>query len=84
MEMNWTDDKPARPGAYWVRGHRIELKCKVNALVEVREIEGVISCNLHRVNTNNRDREFFPVAQCSDRFQWCGPLVPAIPGSQAP
>lgn len=74
MELNWMKSKPTVPGAYWVRGYHIGHRRDV-ALVVVSEHGGELCSNLHSSNSDNDD-EPTPLANHSDRFEWCGPLVP--------
>ena len=75
MELYWTKNKPTTPGAYWVRGYEVGRSHR-KALVVVMERGGELCSNLHSTNSDNDD-EPTPLANHSDRFEWCGPLVPA-------
>lgn len=71
----WTTEKPAAPGAYWVRGFRLGEPNSRPALVEVaRNEEGELLCNLNEHNTNDETHQWTLVADCADRFEWFGPL----------
>lgn len=72
--MNWTTEKPTQPGGYWIRGWNIGSEHE-SALIEVREIDGELRCNLHAVNTHTDDDDFdMWIEDCSPDFEYCGPL----------
>lgn len=71
----WTHEKPKVPGAYWVRGNLLQA----DALVQVKEVSGVLWCNLH---TSTSEQNFdFTIRQLSDDFEWLGPLMPQEPAN---
>jgi len=71
----WTHTKPTVPGAYWVRGFRIEEPDSRPALVEVAINEnGTLLCNMNDSNTNDQTREWSWVEDLAERFEWLGPL----------
>ena len=74
MDLNWTKNKPIAPGAYWVRGYHVGHRDDI-ALVEVREVDGELCSNLH--NSNSDPRDPMPLADHSDRFEWCDAFMPA-------
>ena len=76
MELHWTKNRPTVPGAYWVRGYWLGRPNKA-ALVEVRYLDGELCSNLHCTNSDDDNDGFDTLANHSDKFEWCGPLVPA-------
>ena len=76
MELNWTTNNPTEAGAYWVRGYNFRHRDEA-ALVEVRRIGNCLCSNLHATNSDNDSDNFDSLASHNDRFEWCGPLVPA-------
>ncbi|TIH10805.1 hypothetical protein [Pseudomonas leptonychotis] len=66
----WTHDKPAAPGAYWVRGNLLQA----DALVQVKEFSGALCCNLHGITSEQKFG--FTIHQLSEDFEWLGPLAP--------
>ncbi|WP_225013509.1 hypothetical protein [Pseudomonas aeruginosa] len=69
----WTSNKPAVEGAYWVRG---------NGLVEpfvvlVKLDQGELWCNLHMRNTDTNFGYGYAVDDLNSEFEWCGPLAAA-------
>lgn len=74
--IQWTNNKPIEPGAYWVRGFRIGEQDYRPALVEVACNEaGTLLCNMNDSNTNDDLREWSCVEDLAERFEWCGPLL---------
>jgi len=77
MELNWTKNKPTEPGAYWVRGWSLDAGHEQDlAVVTVTEIDGELCSDVNECNTAWW-RDWLPIENHSDRFEWCGPLVPA-------
>ena len=76
-DWTWTTAKPTEPGAYWVRGFRLDPECRgQKALVEVDlDRYGVLCCNLHESNSEDDRDEWFDVAALDPTFEWCGPLL---------
>jgi hypothetical protein len=77
MKKTWKKQKPTMPGAYWVRGYCLGRE-EMTGLVEVRRVKGELCSNMHNCNTDDDD-ELAPVANYSERFEWCGPLLPPNP-----
>ncbi|ERI50884.1 hypothetical protein N878_07575 [Pseudomonas sp. EGD-AK9] len=76
----WTHEKPAAPGAYWVRGFRLGEPDSRPALVEVSRNEGgELLCNIHERNSNDETHQWSFVADCAERFEWFGPLQAGNP-----
>jgi hypothetical protein len=81
----WVRQTPDSIGAYYVRGWLCGDKSQ-HALVEVRadetldgESEGsVLVCNLHFRNSDCDVTEWDLLSNCSDSFEWLGPLDAAI------
>ena len=65
--MNWTTDKPTKPGWYWYKGedHDIEYHADGIAIVEVIKEEDWLVCR-----HSNSDNEWIEDSQA----QWAGPL----------
>ena len=75
-QTHWATEKPAHPGAYWVRGFRLGEPDSRPALVEVTRNEaGTLLCNINDSNTNDDTREWSFVEDLSERFEWSGPLL---------
>ena len=72
----WSAAKPAAPGAYWVRGYAMGDREEM-ALVEIREVAGVLCSNLHGRNSDD-DGAFDALEAHCDDFEWFGPLAPAV------
>lgn len=68
----WTHEKPTQPGAYWIRGNLLQE----DVLVQVKVVNGVLSCNLHQVNSDPGLDFGFTIEKLSDDFEWLGPLAP--------
>ena len=78
MRLTWTKSKPTAPGAYWVRGFGLPDH-RGKALVEVEAHDGELWSNLHQRNSERYNDPFAgwsALADTSDEFEWCGPLVP--------
>lgn len=76
MELKWVMRKPTKPGAYWVRGFSLGAS-EEKALVEVEKHDGELWSNLHQSNSDRFvSGNWSALADTSDRFLWCGPLVP--------
>ncbi len=71
--MIFTNEKPTKPGAYWVTCSDLTRP----ALVEVHLFEGELWCSLHQRTTFDVGQEGFgyPVADLHTTFKWAGPLV---------
>jgi len=65
----WIKSYPVVAGYYLVRGFCLGDNLR-HALVEVRDIEGSLCCNLHERNSDDEPDDWFAVADMSDRFQW--------------
>ena len=77
VSIDWTLEKPAKAGAYWVRGWNLEPgKQNEQALITVKYVDGELCSDLHGSNSD-RHRVFTPVTQHWDRMQWYGPLSAA-------
>lgn len=66
----WTEKKPTEEGAYWIRGNGLEA----DALVQVKQEEGELWCNLHMRNSEPVFACGYTIEQLSSEFEWLGPL----------
>jgi hypothetical protein len=66
----WTEKKPTEEGAYWIRGNGLEA----DALVQVKQEEGELWCNLHMRNSEPDFAYGYTIEQLSSEFEWLGPL----------
>lgn len=66
----WTEKKPTGEGAYWIRGNGLEA----DALVQVKQKEGELWCNLHMRNSEPDFEYGYTIEQLSSEFEWLGPL----------
>lgn len=82
--LNWKQQKPTEPGAYWVRGFNAwrPASRQFQALVQVRlyhfedsDFGTELVCNLHQSTSEDDLRNWSPVADYNDKFEWAGPLV---------
>jgi len=72
----WNKAKPSRPGAYSVRNFRLGEPDSRPALVEVDFDEaGVLVSNMNERNSDDDMRQWSPIADHADRFEWFGPLA---------
>jgi len=67
----WTHEKPTQPGAYWIRGNLFQE----DALVQVKLVDGVLSCNLHQVNSDPGFEYGYTIEKMNKDFEWLGPLT---------
>lgn len=75
----WTNSKPEREGAYWLRGNGLEQP----ALIQVKMGPDQLECNLHMSTTQPDFGYGYTIAQLSDDFEWLGPLTTAAPTIKA-
>ena len=68
-QTGWTEKKPTKEGAYWIRGNGLEA----DALVQVKQ-EGELWCNLHMRNSEPDFDYGYTIEQLSSEFEWLGPL----------
>ena len=66
----WNEKKPTEEGAYWIRGNGLEA----DALVQVKQEEGELWCNLHMRNSEPDFDYGYTIEQLSSEFEWLGPL----------
>lgn len=66
----WTDNKPHKPGAYWIRGNGLDR----DSLIEVVDDADGLRCNLHQRTTEADFGYGYSIDDLSDEFEWRGPL----------
>lgn len=82
--VEWTTDKPSRPGAYYVRGFNWGRNDEqYEALVQVAshwflgdEAPSLV-CNLHESTSEEDLSNWCELKELSEKFEWAGPLLPA-------
>lgn len=75
----WAKSRPTLPGAYKVRGWNLDAGRQLDeALVTVAVIDGELCSDLNECNTG-RCRDWMPLNQHRDDFEWLGPLSAAPP-----
>ena len=76
VSKGWSPERPSAPGAYYVKGFRVGEAGYRPALVEVaRDDDGELVCNIHLSNSNDDLCQWSLLADCSERFEWLGPLA---------
>lgn len=89
VSKGWSKEKPTSPGAYYARGFRLGEEDYRPALVDVAlDDDGELVCNIHLSNSNDDLCQWSLLADCSERFEWLGPLAaspaPEVPGPRLP
>lgn len=73
----WTKQRPKFPSAYYVRGFEWG-EPEQAALIEVREYQDELVCNLHEANSDTsaeRMGHWFSLTELTEELEWCGPLT---------
>lgn len=73
----WSPQKPAAPGAYWIRGNGLSRPALIEVVLEQEQLR----CNLHDRTTCDDFGFGYSIEQLSDKFEFLGPLhTEAAPG----
>lgn len=77
----WTTEKPATPGAYWIRGFNLSGEFNQAALVQVviDDDAQALMVNLHQSTTETDTGYWYEVDDINDDFEWSGPLYTSPP-----
>ncbi|HBP6689770.1 TPA: hypothetical protein L6B04_16015 [Pseudomonas aeruginosa] len=68
--VTWSSQKPAAPGAYWIRGNGLSRPALIEVVLEQEQLR----CNLHDRTTCDDFGFGYSVEQLSEKFEFLGPL----------